>query len=85
MKKRPQFVAVLMILLLVSCRAPPAVPTATPTPASSLDSDDYQLILDAAWQTVNDKYFDPTFGGSATSIAKCSPPFRTTKPSCFKC
>ena len=62
MTKRLLTVATLAFLLLLSCGTPPATPTAIPTP-SAVYSDDYRLILDAAWQTVNDKYFDPTFGG----------------------
>jgi carboxyl-terminal processing protease len=54
--------ATLANLRLLSCGAPPAAPTATPTPAT-VYSDDYRLIFDAVWQTVNDEYFDPTFGG----------------------
>jgi len=62
MTKRCLTVATLAILLLLSCGPPPASPTVMPTPTAT-HSDDYQLILDAAWQTVNDKFFDPTFRG----------------------
>jgi carboxyl-terminal processing protease len=62
MTKRCLTVTTLVFLLLLSCGPPLASPTVTPTPAAT-HSDDYQLILDAAWQTVNDKFFDPTFGG----------------------
>ena len=71
MTKHFLVVATLAILLLVSCGAPsaapsatPAAPTARPTPTpANVHSAEHQLIFDAAWQTVNDKYFDPTFGG----------------------
>lgn len=62
MTKRFLTVAMLAILLLLGCGAPPAAPTATPAPATD-QSDGYRLVLDAAWQAVNDKYYDPTFGG----------------------
>ena len=71
MTKHFLVVAKLAILLLVGCGAPSATPSATPvaptamptsTPAN-VHSVEHQLIFDAAWQTVNDKYFDPTFGG----------------------
>ena len=62
MTRRVLTVAALAILLLLSCCAPPATPTPTPAPAT-VDIEDLQLVLDAAWQTVNDNYFDPTFGG----------------------
>jgi hypothetical protein len=70
MTKHFLVVATLAILLLVSCGAPsaapsatPAAPTARPTPTpANVHSVEHQLIFDAAWQTVNDRYFDPTFG-----------------------
>ncbi|MGD9048596.1 MAG: hypothetical protein PVF77_11125 [Anaerolineae bacterium] len=62
MTRRLLIVATLAILLLPSCGTPPATPTATPAPATD-HSDDYQLIFDAAWQAVNDNFFDPAFGG----------------------
>ena len=63
MTKHFLIVATLALLLLVSCGAPPAAPTAKPTPTpANVHSIEHQLIFDAAWQTVNDKYFDPTFG-----------------------
>jgi carboxyl-terminal processing protease len=48
-------------------RVPP--PTLTPTPKpmptipTTLTAAERAAIFEAAWQTVNDKYFDPTFGG----------------------
>jgi C-terminal peptidase prc len=34
-----------------------------PTIPTTLTADERAAIFEAAWQTVNDKYFDPTFGG----------------------
>ena len=62
MTKRLLIIAALAVLLLSGCGTPAAAPTATPTPTAA-PGEDYRLILDAAWQTVNDKFFDPTFGG----------------------
>lgn len=57
----------LLTLLLASCSPLAADPTPMPAPtmlpASNLNRDDYQLIFDTVWQAVNDKYWDPTFGG----------------------
>jgi carboxyl-terminal processing protease len=63
MKKHLQIAVALTVLLLASCRASPTLPSATLTPDTGSHSDDYELIFEAAWQTVNDKFFDPTFGG----------------------
>jgi carboxyl-terminal processing protease len=55
-------------LFLTGC-AGDAGPTSTPIPTpttvieTGLTAAERAAILDAAWQTVNDKYYDPTFGG----------------------
>jgi carboxyl-terminal processing protease len=55
-------------LVLVGC-AGDAAPASTPTPDTTtaietrLTAAERLAIFDAAWQTVNDKYFDPSFGG----------------------
>jgi carboxyl-terminal processing protease len=55
-------------LVLSGCTGEPAS-TFTPAPQptteieSALTAAERADILDAAWQTVNDNYFDPTFGG----------------------
>jgi hypothetical protein len=55
-------------LLLSDCTGETA-PASTGSPEleieveSKLAAAERASILDAAWQTVNDKYFDPTFGG----------------------
>jgi carboxyl-terminal processing protease len=66
------------IVVLGSCARgalPTPTPTATPTPAPTaaprptqvienrLSAAERAEIFDAVWQTVNDNYFDPTFGG----------------------
>jgi len=57
-------------LAVVSCarQATPAPdPTRTPHPPlvieTRLTAAQRRLILDTVWQTINDEYFDPTFGG----------------------
>jgi hypothetical protein len=42
---------------------PTRAPNATTEVETRLTAAERAAILDAAWQTVNDKYFDPTFGG----------------------
>jgi carboxyl-terminal processing protease len=69
MKKGLPFFAALFCLLLASCIQPPITPTPTPTttpaatPAASASADEYLRMFETVWQTVNDTYFDPTFGG----------------------
>ena len=54
-------------LLLAGCGLRPVVPTptpaATPTPADRARTNEYLDIFDTVWQTINDSYFDPEFGG----------------------
>lgn len=71
--KRVIFLLALVLSLAIGagCRAdlpaatPTAAPTATvaPTPPPTADSRAYQAVLDAAWETVNETYFEPDFGG----------------------
>jgi carboxyl-terminal processing protease len=59
----------LSVALLLSGCTGEAAPTSTGSPEptieieSTLTAAERAAILDAAWQTVNDNYFDPTFGG----------------------
>jgi carboxyl-terminal processing protease len=57
-------------MVVTSCSpAPSATPVPTPTPVSTpviatrLTADERAAIFETVWQTVNDSYFDPTFGG----------------------
>jgi carboxyl-terminal processing protease len=43
--------------------APTSIPRPIPTVETFLTADERVEIFEAAWQTVNDKYFDPTFSG----------------------
>jgi carboxyl-terminal processing protease len=43
--------------------APTRAPKATPTIETRLTAAERLAIFDQVWQTVNDKYYDPTFGG----------------------
>ncbi len=62
-----------LILLLASCGPQPSTPTPTPTPAPtatraatptlSAQTVEYLNVFETVWQTVNDNYFDPDFGG----------------------
>jgi len=72
-------------VMMTACSSP--TPTHAPKPKTvietKLTADERAAIFDTAWQTVNDGYFDPTFGGktgkpSASSTAKSSRRFRTT-------
>lgn len=60
---------VAFVFLLTGCGPQPVTPTSTPTstplptPTGSAHTDEYLVIFDMVWQTVNDTYFDPTFGG----------------------
>jgi C-terminal peptidase prc len=69
-----RFLAVLSLLAvvpgLVACSHKPTLaPTATatwPQPAltpTAAPNEEYLEVLKTVWQTVNEKYFDPTFGG----------------------
>jgi len=71
---RPYTVSQLVLLLalvLTACSNPTPVPTPTPTRApkptpvieNRLSAAERAEIFEAVWQTVNDNYFDPTFGG----------------------
>jgi C-terminal peptidase prc len=40
---------------------PTVVPAATPT--ANAHADEYLRIFETVWQTINDEYFDPSFGG----------------------
>jgi C-terminal processing protease CtpA/Prc len=60
-------------LLLAGCGLQPITPTPTPTtaptptpastPTDGARTDGYLGIFETVWQTVNDTYFDPDFGG----------------------
>jgi C-terminal peptidase prc len=58
----------LIVLVVVACK-PQSIttPTRTPHPTAMIETrltDAERLtIFNAVWQTINDKYFDPTFGG----------------------
>ena len=39
------------------------VPASSAGEAGSLNRNEYEVILDAVWETVNEKYFDSSFGG----------------------
>jgi len=41
--------------------APTAVPTLSPT--QTIGNSEYLQVFEIVWQTVNDRYFDPSFGG----------------------
>lgn len=66
----PALIALILMLVASACGQQPS-PTPTPTRApkptieikSRLTAAERLDILDAVWQTINDKYFDPTFGG----------------------
>jgi carboxyl-terminal processing protease len=71
MKQKKRIVVLAITLLLMSCRQPVATPTsvpptATPVPTATpqeVVNENYIRSFEVAWQTVNDTYFDPTFGG----------------------
>ena len=70
MEKRSIMLFVLCSIFLFGCgrvNAPPPTPTPTlqPTPIleTRLTDAERLAIFDAVWQAVNEKYFDPTFGG----------------------
>jgi C-terminal peptidase prc len=73
--KRKMLLSVLVFtLLLTSCARPAASPTPTEvvpeatatveaTQQPAVVNEEYLNNFEIVWQTVNDKYFDPTFGG----------------------
>jgi C-terminal peptidase prc len=71
MKKKLLLTVMALTLLLASCGQPAASPTPTeilPEPTKSrtptaVVNEEYLNTFEIVWQTVNDKYFDPTFGG----------------------
>ena len=63
-------IASIVLLLAVACGLKPSpapTPTRVPKPAPILETRltaaERLAIFDQVWQTVNDEYFDPTFGG----------------------
>lgn len=71
MKEKLLFAVTAYALLLTSCGQPAASPTAVqPAPtrgptatAQVVANEEYLSTFETVWQTVNDTYFDPTFGG----------------------
>jgi carboxyl-terminal processing protease len=67
MRKVWFLITVLVLTLLAGCETPAVKPslTAVPTlaPTQTISNSEYLSIFATVWQTVNDKYFDPTFGG----------------------
>jgi hypothetical protein len=57
--------ATLCCLLLASCSSQSMPPTTTPvaTPTANARADECLQAFETVWQTINDEYFDPTFGG----------------------
>lgn len=56
------------VVSLTSCMfrpfAPPAsTPTPTPVPTPTLDNREHLQVFETVWDTVNETYFDPQFGG----------------------
>lgn len=51
--------ALLLVALLPSCRTQ----TPPPTAGRKLSAEDRRRILDEVWQTINDNFYDPSFGG----------------------
>jgi carboxyl-terminal processing protease len=66
-------VTAVLIVLLAGCRPQPVTPTPTPTPMPTAtpaatptlnaQAVEYLNVFETVWQTVNDNYFDPDFGG----------------------
>lgn len=73
MKRGLLFLATVFCLLMAGCvqqpitPAPTATTTRTATPAATATDSaravDYLPMFETVWQTINDQYFDPTFGG----------------------
>lgn len=61
MKKKLFLSVMALTLLLTSCGRPAASPM--PTEVAAVADEEYLNNFEVVWQTVNDKYFDPTFGG----------------------
>jgi hypothetical protein len=80
MKRRLLLIATVFCLLLASCIRQPITPTptattthtATPaaTPTDSAPAVEYLHMFETVWQTINDEYFDPTFGGGFFEVRK---------------
>jgi carboxyl-terminal processing protease len=71
MKKKPCIVVLVITFLLISCSQPVATPSTVPSTPTTVPThtpqvvanEEYLSTFETVWQTVNDKYFDPTFGG----------------------
>jgi carboxyl-terminal processing protease len=71
MKKKPCIVVLVITFLLISCSQPAATPSTVPSTPTTVPThtpqvvanEEYLSTFETVWQTVNDKYFDPTFGG----------------------
>ncbi len=67
MEKKLLLCVMALTLLLASCARPGASPTpteVTPEPTvTAAQMEEYLDIFELVWQTVNETYFDPTFGG----------------------
>ena len=71
---KPEFLKLILLLLVTFCvvvagcsGGGTTVPTRTPHPTATfeniLSSAERRSIFEAVWQTINDEYYDPTFGG----------------------
>jgi carboxyl-terminal processing protease len=71
MVKREQLLLgiIALVLPLAGCSSQPATPTATSaatliaSTGDSVRTSEYLDLFETVWQTINDTYFDPTFGG----------------------
>lgn len=63
MAKKLSFTVLALTLLLAGCVQPTPSPAMTVEPEQEQNVGDYLDSFEVVWQTINDSYFDPTFGG----------------------
>jgi len=63
MEKKLTSVVLALTLLLAGCVQPTPSPAMTVAPEQEKNASDHLDSFEVVWQTINDSYFDPTFGG----------------------
>jgi PBP1b-binding outer membrane lipoprotein LpoB len=63
MEKKLVFMVLPLMLLMPGCVQPTPSPAMTVESEKEINVSDHVDSFEIVWQTINDTYFDPTFGG----------------------